>query len=140
MSNEFNPYHKWLGIPLKDQPADYYRLLGVTQFENDPDVITGASDQRMHFLRTLQTGERGKLVDKLLNEIANAKVCLLNKEKKAAYDQKLRGKTASPKQTTQKALFIRPMPNPCRGVALVIQKARGVTQKKKINPTDARSD
>ena len=42
MSDDFNPYHKWLGIPLKDQPADYYRLLGVTQFESDPDVITGA--------------------------------------------------------------------------------------------------
>ena len=90
MSNEFNPYHKWLGIPLKDQPANHYRLLGVVRFESDPDVITGASDQRVHFLRTLQTGDRGKMVDKLLNEIANAKVCLLNKEKKAAYDQKLR--------------------------------------------------
>ena len=90
MSNEFNPYHKWLGIPLKDQPADHYRLLGVVRFESDPDVITGASDQRVHFLRTLQNGDRGKMVDKLLNEIANAKVCLLNKEKKAAYDQKLR--------------------------------------------------
>ena len=105
MSDEFNPYHKWLGIPLSEQPADYYRLLGIALFESDPDVITGASDQRMQFLRTMQTGKRGKLVDKLLNEIANAKVCLLNKEKKAAYDQKLRGKTASAKQTTQKPLF-----------------------------------
>ncbi len=94
MSDAFNPYHKWLGIPLKDQPPDHYRLLGVAQLESDADVITGASDQRMQFLLTMQTGEHSKLVDKLLNEIANAKACLLNKEKKAAYDKRLRTKTA----------------------------------------------
>jgi len=94
MSDAFNPYHKWLGIPPEEQPADHYRLLGVAQLESDADVITGASDQRMQFLLTMQTGEHSKLVDKLLNEIANAKVCLLNKEKKAAYDKRLRTKTA----------------------------------------------
>ena len=72
MSDDFNPYHKWLGIPAKDQPADHYRLLGVARFESDRDVITGASDQRINFLHTLQSGEHGKRVDKLLNEIANA--------------------------------------------------------------------
>ena len=25
----FDPYHKWLGIPPKQQPPDHYRLLGV---------------------------------------------------------------------------------------------------------------
>ena len=105
MSDEFNPYHKWLGIPLSEQPADHYRLLGIARFESDPDVITGASDQRMHFLRTLQTGKRGKLVDKLLNEIANAKVCLLNKEKKIRYDETLRKKSAAKKQEEQAPLF-----------------------------------
>ncbi len=108
MSDAFNPYHKWLGIPPEEQPADHYRLLGVEQFESDPDVITGASDQRMQFLLTMQTGEHSKLVDKLLNEIANAKACLLNKEKKAAYDKRLRAKTAVEEkrpESTAKPLF-----------------------------------
>ena len=105
MSDDFNPYHKWLGIPLSEQPADYYRLLGIARFEGDLDVITGASDQRMQFLRTMQTGKRGKLVDKLLNEIANAKVCLLNKEKKAAYDQKLRKPEATEAASKPELLF-----------------------------------
>ena len=108
MSDAFNPYHKWLGIPPEEQPADHYRLLGVERFESDPDVITGASDQRMQFLLTMQTGEHSKLVDKLLNEIANAKACLLNKEKKAAYDKRLRAKTAVEEkrpESTAKPLF-----------------------------------
>ncbi len=35
----FAPYHKWLGIPPADQPANHYRLLGLNLFESDPDVI-----------------------------------------------------------------------------------------------------
>jgi hypothetical protein len=27
--SEFDPYRKWLGIPPKDQPPHYYRLLGI---------------------------------------------------------------------------------------------------------------
>ena len=26
---EFDPYHRWLGIPPEEQPADHYRLLGI---------------------------------------------------------------------------------------------------------------
>lgn len=83
MSDAFNPYHKWLGIPLKHRPADHYRLLGVAQFESNEDVIAMAADQRMAFLRSFQAGERSKQVDKLLNEVAAAKACLPNKKKSA---------------------------------------------------------
>ena len=41
----FDPYHKWLGIPPKEQPANYYRLLGIEEFEADADVIEGALEQ-----------------------------------------------------------------------------------------------
>lgn len=27
MGVPFDPYHKWLGIPPKDQPPNHYRLL-----------------------------------------------------------------------------------------------------------------
>ena len=67
MSNEFNPYYEWLGIPPKYQPADHYRLLGIEQFEADPVVVEHAADQRLGFLRTLQTGVRGKIANQLLN-------------------------------------------------------------------------
>ena len=65
MSDNFNPYHKWLGIPVERQPADHYRLLGLELGECDPDVITHAAEQRMMLLRTLQTGDRANLSQQL---------------------------------------------------------------------------
>ena len=99
MSKDFDPYHKWLGIPAREQPADHYRLLGVERFEDDADVISLAADQRMHFLRSFQNGERAKLSQQLLNEIAAARVCLLDEKKKAAYDANLKQKTAGATQS-----------------------------------------
>ncbi|MCA9269200.1 MAG: hypothetical protein KDA41_12050, partial [Planctomycetales bacterium] len=90
MDATFNPYLKWLGIPLKDQPPTHYRLLGVEVFESDPDIIERAADRQMVYLRSLHGGEHAKLAEALLNEIARAKVCLLCPERKAQYDQQLR--------------------------------------------------
>ena len=92
MANAFDPYHKWLGIPPKHQPPDYYRLLGIERFEADADVISLAADQRMQYLRTFQNGERAKLSQQLLNEMATARACLLDETKKIGYDSKLRQK------------------------------------------------
>ncbi|MCS7305247.1 MAG: LamG domain-containing protein [Thermoguttaceae bacterium] len=94
MSSSFDPYRKWLGIPPKDQPPNHYRLLGIDLFESDPDVISNAADARMAHIRTFQTGPYSEWSQKLLNEIAAAKVCLLNPEKKAEYDAKLRAQLA----------------------------------------------
>ncbi len=96
MNDTFDPYHKWLGISSKDQPPDYYRLLGVDRFESDPDVIASAADQRMVHIRSFQTGKHSAVSQNLLNEIATAKVCLLTAEKKVAYDRWLRQTAASP--------------------------------------------
>jgi hypothetical protein len=90
MGTVFDPYRKWLGIPLWEQPADHYRLLGITPFENDPDVIEAAADRQMAHIRNYQSGQHSELSQKILNELANARVCLLNPEKKSAYDAQLR--------------------------------------------------
>jgi len=86
----FDAYRKWLGLRPEDRPYNYYQLLGVPLFESDPDVISNAADQRMAHVRSFQTGPHGALSQKLLNEIAEARVCLLNPGKKAAYDERLR--------------------------------------------------
>ena len=86
----FDPYRKWLGIPPRDQPPHHYRLLGIEMFESDPDVISNAADGRMGQIRTFQTGRHSEWSQRLLNEIAAARVCLLNEAKKAAYDETLR--------------------------------------------------
>ena len=95
MEQAFDAYHKWLGIPPECQPPDHYRLLGLQTFESDPDVVQAAADQRMMHLRAYQTGKNSEWSQRLLNEVAAAKVCLLNAAKKAAYDQKLRAALGS---------------------------------------------
>lgn len=95
MPESFDPYRKWLGIPPAEQPPNHYRLLGVGLFEDDPDTIAGAADRQMGHVRTFQTGPHSALSQRLLNEISAARVCLLNAEKKSAYDARLRGEQAA---------------------------------------------
>jgi len=90
MGKPFDPYHKWLGIPPEEQPPNHYRLLGIKVFETDADVIEAASDQRMSHLRGYQTGRHADLSQRLLNEIAAARLCLLTPSKRASYDAQLR--------------------------------------------------
>ncbi len=90
MAEPFDPYRVWLGIPSADRPVNHYRLLGIELFENDPEVIDNAADRQMLLLRTFQIGKYSDLSQKLLNEVATAKVCLLRPEKKAVYDEQLR--------------------------------------------------
>lgn len=91
----FDPYHKWLGIPPAEQPPNHYRLLAIGLFEDDSDVIETAADQRMAHVRTFQAGPHSALSQKLLNELAGAKLCLLNSEEKVAYDADLRARQAA---------------------------------------------
>jgi len=86
----FDPYHKWLGIPTKDQPPNHYRLLAIDLYESDPEVIDAAANRQMVYLQQRATGEHAALSQKLLNEISAARLCLLNPKKKAEYDTKLK--------------------------------------------------
>lgn len=86
----FDPYRKWLGIPKKDQPPTHYRLLGVDIYESDPDVIDTAANKQMAYLHGCATGEHAGIAEQLLNEISAARLCLLDPDKKVAYDEELR--------------------------------------------------
>ncbi len=85
----FDPYHRWLGIPPEEQPADHYRLLGIPRFESDPEVIRDAATRQMAHVRTYHLGPHAELSQKILNELGMAKACLLDPQKKAAYDAAL---------------------------------------------------
>ena len=95
MAEAFDPYYTWLGIPPKDQPPSHYRLLGLELFESDVEVIRDAAEQRMAHVRTYQLAQHSELSQKILNELAAAKLCLLDPERKASYDAQLRA-TAPP--------------------------------------------
>ena len=86
----FDPYHKWLGISPQHQPPNYYRLLSLDLYESDPEVIDAAVDRIVAFLQDVATGAQAKDSQKLLNEIAVARLCLLDDTQKLAYDQKLK--------------------------------------------------
>jgi len=89
MPDHFDPYYRWLGIPPDQQPPNHYRLLGISLFESEREVIRNAADQRMSYLKTFGAGRHSELSQKLLNEVSAAKVYLLNEDKKRAYDDYL---------------------------------------------------
>ncbi len=94
MTEQFDPYRKWLGIPPKDQPPDHYRLLGIPVFEDDLDVIENSADRQMAHVRTYQSGRHAAASQKILNELSAAKLCLLDPKEKAAYDKVLKAKVS----------------------------------------------
>jgi len=99
MDNEmvvFDAYHKWMGIPAAEQPADFYRLLGLARFESDPDVIDAAANKQMAYLRGCAKGDHADLAEEILNEVARARLCLLNEQQKSAYDADLKRRDQAP--------------------------------------------
>src|SRR5436190_6764742 len=86
---QFDPYHKWLGIPKHQRPPTYYQLLGLSQGESDREVIEEAAVRQSTHLRAYQIGTHADLCTKLLNEIGRAQQVLLNPQKKREYDDRL---------------------------------------------------
>jgi hypothetical protein len=89
MNPPFDPYHRWLGIPKDEQPPHYYRLLGIRLFEKNLDVIDHAADRVSLHLRSLSLGPNGTDAQRLLNEVAAARVCLLDEMQRQRYEQLL---------------------------------------------------
>ena len=92
LTETFDPYRDWLDIDPRDLPStgpDHYRLLGLARFESDAAKIAHVADARMAHVRSFQVGPRGRLTQKLLNELSAAKACLLSPPAKAAYDARL---------------------------------------------------
>ena len=106
----FDPYHRWLGIPPKHQPPNHYRLLGLELFESDPEVIRDAVEQRMAHVRTYQLSQYVEISQRILNEIAAAKIALLDPARKTAYDARLRQQLQT--QPVPKAPPAPPPPTP----------------------------
>ncbi len=100
---DFDPYYKWLGIPPTDRPASLYRLLGLTDFESDGDVIDAAADQRMMLLRSHQNGRYAAQSQALLNEVSKARATLLDASRKATYDAQLQAHAQSQLQAAMQA-------------------------------------
>lgn len=90
MTSGFDPYYHWLGIPPAEQPANWYRLLGLANFEADPVVINNASNQRLQFLRSHANGPYNQLALRVIQEVERARNGLLDSGTRTAYEAGLR--------------------------------------------------
>ncbi len=86
MDSQFDPYHKWLGIQL---------------FESDHDVITAAAERQMAYLHQINTGPHLSDSQRILTEVAAAKVCLLDTRKRTKYDVKLKSEISLASQFSE---------------------------------------
>jgi hypothetical protein len=89
----FDPYRKWLGIPEDQRPPTHYQLLGITPDEQDIEVIEAAMLRQSSFVRNFQSGQYAEEAARVLNEIAAARLCLVDPRKRAKYDAELRPST-----------------------------------------------
>lgn len=90
MSESFDPYYHWLSIPPEERPPHAYRLLGLEKYESDRDVIASAADRQMSHVKAHASGPHGQSSQIILNELAKAKLTLIDPAKKAKYDELLR--------------------------------------------------
>ena len=90
MSKDFDPYFHWLKIPPSEQPPNHYRLLNTARFESDPGVIEAAVARLVARLQSLSAGDNVEHSQRILNDVAKARLCLSNQKLKAEYDESLR--------------------------------------------------
>jgi pSer/pThr/pTyr-binding forkhead associated (FHA) protein len=99
--DEFDFYHRWLGIPPEEQPPSHYRLLGLPLFEEDLEVIANCADRQRSYVKR-QSANVKKFEasgQKILNEIESARICLMNAEKRQSYNEKLRSRLLDNQKT-----------------------------------------
>lgn len=94
-SKTFDPYHKWLGIPPHEQPPSHYRLLRISEFESDQEVIELAYEKEMGALKRHEYGEYVDLVEVVGRKLVTARKCLLAADQKADYDAALKSRSSS---------------------------------------------
>jgi pSer/pThr/pTyr-binding forkhead associated (FHA) protein len=69
--------------------------LGIPLWESDPQVIVMAAQRQMAHVKTFSIGAHSERSQQILNELARAKICLLNPMRRALYDAALRAKLRS---------------------------------------------
>ena len=90
---DFDPYHKWLGISPDEQPPNHYRLLGISEFEANANLIEEAYDKAMLIVKQEEHGEHLGYVEPVAADLFRAKECLINSDDKGEYDAALREKS-----------------------------------------------
>ncbi len=83
---QIDVYRDWLGIQEPNRPLNHYQLLRLKPFEDDPGVVREHYRKMNAHVRKYAAGEYGAESQQLLNEIAQAMLCLTDSERKLEYD------------------------------------------------------
>ena len=86
-------YKDWLGIDEVKRPLNHYQLLKLKLFEDNTLLIRKQYRQLNAHVKKYATGEFIDQSQALLNELAQAMLCLTDAERKADYDASL-GRTS----------------------------------------------
>ena len=49
--DNFDSYHKWLGIPQDQRPPTFYQLLGISSEEKSEEVIRASARRQEDYVR-----------------------------------------------------------------------------------------
>ena len=109
MPKERDIYRDWLGITIPDRPLNFYQLLRLNTFEDDPVKIREHYRRMNSHVRKYSSGDYAHESQQLLNELARAMLCLTDKNRKSEYDASLgrRAKASSGRQTLEEILILR---------------------------------
>ena len=88
-------YQKYLGISGRQIPPNHYTLLGLQPLESDPETIKKAAQKRADSLREQKTDENLPELKALMNEIAAARLCLLDDARRKEYENFITGQKKS---------------------------------------------
>jgi hypothetical protein len=89
MAKEIDVYKEWLGITEPARPLNYYQLLRLEMFDDDPDRARNSYKKMNAHVRKYASGEYGPRSQELLNELAKAMMRLTDAARKAEYDVSL---------------------------------------------------
>jgi len=95
MSTELDVYRNWLGVKETERPLNYYQLLKLKEFEDDPVRIRHHYRKLNAHIRKYAAGDFAKQSQDLLNELAKAMLCLTDAGRKEDYDASLGRKVTS---------------------------------------------
>lgn len=95
MKESINPYQAWLALPSNIDAPSYYQLLELDDSQQDAAVIAAAADRAIARVRSCRPGAHITAWTQLLDQLAEAKACLTNAERKRAYDERLRSGSMS---------------------------------------------
>jgi DnaJ-class molecular chaperone len=85
-------YTQWLGVRAGPRPPEHYELLGLPRFCKDADRIERAAREALAKLDKYQLvpdRARQQMLQKMITEVAKARMCLVDPRRRAAYDKTL---------------------------------------------------